>query len=257
MKKLQESKHESSLKLGTVWQLGDHRLVYGDCQDAALLKKLVGKSKIDLICTDPPYGIAVAESARGFRAISRDKAIVNDQIQSHAEYREFTRKWLEAVMPYLARQNAAYIFNADKMIWSLREGMLEAEFKLAQLLIWVKSQSVIGRLDYAPQHELIAYGWRGTHVFRRSKDKSVLFYPRPSKSKLHPTTKPVGLVRRLILNSSKVGGTVFDGFLGSGTTLLACEQTKRKCLAVELDEEYCLTSIRRWETLTGLKAKQV
>jgi len=143
------------------------------------------------------------------------------------------------------------------MVWSLREGMVEAGFKLAQLLVWVKSQSVVGRLDYAPQHELIVYGWRGTHAFRRSKDKSVLFYPRPSKSKFHPTTKPVGLIRRLILNSTKTGDVVFDGFLGSGTTLLACEHTKRKCVAVELDEEYCLTVIRRWEALTGLKAQEV
>jgi DNA modification methylase len=257
MKKQLELKPEKSLKIGTVWQLGEHRLAHGDCRDPELLKKLIGNAKIDLVCADPPYGVAVAESKRGFQPFSKDKVIANDQIQSHAEYGEFTRKWLSALVPYLAKHNAVYIFNADKMVWSLREGMLEAEFKLAQLLIWVKSQSVIGRLDYAPQHELIVYGWHGTHTFQRSKDKSVLFYPRPSKSSLHPTTKPIGLIRRLILNSSKINRVVFDGFLGSGTTLLACEQTKRKCLAVEFDEEYCRTAIRRWETLTGLKAKQL
>ena len=143
------------------------------------------------------------------------------------------------------------------MVWSLRDGMTDSGFKIAQLLVWVKSQSVIGRLDYAPQHELIVYGWYGTHHFRRSKDKSVLFYPRPNKSKLHPTTKPLGLVRRLILNSSEIGDVVFDGFLGSGTTLLACEQTKRRCFGIELDPEYCQTIIRRWERMTGSKAKQI
>lgn len=257
MNKQQETTHEKSLKQGTIWQLGEHRLAYGDCRDAELLKRVFGKEKIDLVLVDPPYGVAVAESKRGFQTLSKDKAIANDQIQSHAEYREFTRKWLEAIVPHLAPKNAAYIFNADKMVWSLREGMLEAGFKLAQLLVWVKSQSVIGRLDYAPQHELIVYGWHGTHTFRRSKDKSVLFYPRPSKSKLHPTTKPVGLIRRLILNSSKIGDIVYDGFLGSGTTLLACEQTKRRCFAVEIDEEYCRTAIRRWEKLTKLTAKEI
>ena len=141
--------------------------------------------------------------------------------------------------------------------WMEREGMIESGFKVAQLLIWVKSQAVVGRLDYAPQHELILYGWHGTHRFRRSKDKSVLFYPRPSKSALHPTTKPIGLIRRLILNSTEIGDVVFDGFLGSGTCLLACEQTKRQCFAVELDEEYCLTAIARWERMTGLKATQI
>ena len=257
MNKQQKPKHEKSLKYGTVWQLGENRLAYGDCRDATLLKKLFGKEKIDLVLVDPPYGVAVAESKRGFQTLSKDKVIANDHIQSHAEYREFTRKWLEAVTPHLARQNTAYIFNADKMVWSLREGMLEANFKLAQLLVWVKSQSVIGRLDYAPQHELIVYGWHGTHTFRRSKDKSVLFYPRPSKRKLHPTTKPVGLIRRLILNSSKINDVIYDGFLGSGTTLLACEQTKRRCFAIEIDEEYCRTAIRRWEQLTKLTAKEI
>jgi DNA modification methylase len=129
--------------------------------------------------------------------------------------------------------------------------------KFAQLLIWAKTQAVLGRLDYLPQHELIIYGWFGTHKFHKSKDKSILIYPKPNKSKLHPTMKPVGLLRRLILNSSKVGEIVFDGFLGSGSTLLACEQTKRRCLAVELDYDYCKTTIFRWERLTGQKAKKL
>jgi len=160
-----------------------------------------------------------------------------------------------AVSPFLAKKNAAYIFNADRMVFALRNGMYDAGFKFAQLLIWIKSHAVIGRLDYAPMHELIVYCWRGTHLFRRSKDKSVLFYPKPSKSVFHPTTKPVGLIRRLVLNSSIIGDAVYDGFCGSGTTLLACEQTRRRCYAVEIDEEYCRTIIRRWEQMTGKKAK--
>jgi DNA modification methylase len=257
MNTLQEKKHEKSIKLGTIWQLGEHRLTYGDCRDTQLLKRLIGTEKIHLLCCDPPYGISVVESKRNLKALSKDKIIANDHLQSDEEYRTFNRAWLEAVTPFLARKNAAYIFNADKMVWSLRDGMHDAGFKIAQLLIWVKSQAVIGRLDYAPQHELIVYGWHGTHAFRRSKDKSVLFYPRPSKSSMHPTTKPIGLIRRLILNSSDIGDVVFDGFLGSGTTLLACEQTKRHCLAVEMDIEYCMTIIKRWERLTGCKAKQL
>jgi len=255
MNKPQESKPKKLIKSGTIWQMGEHRLAYGDCRDKDLLSRLIGKDKIDLLCCDVPYGVAAVESKRGFNTLTKDKIITNDQIQSDEEYRLFTRTWLEAITPHLSKRNAAYIFNADKMVWSLREGMIDAGFKVSQLLVWVKSQSVLGRLDYAPQHELILYGWRGVHDFCRSKDKSVLFYPRPHKSSLHPTTKPIGLIRRLILNSSEIGDTVYDGFLGSGTALLACEQTKRKCLAVELDLEYCLTSIRQWEKLTNLKAK--
>jgi len=248
---------KKSFKKITIWKLGDQFLAHGDCRNKDLLARLVGKEKINLICADVPYGVDVAASKRNFRTLSKDKDIANDQIQTDAEYRKFTREWLEAIAPHLAAKNSIYIFNADKMIWPLREGMIDAGCKVAQLLIWVKSQAVIGRLDYAPQHELILYGWRGTHKFRHSKDRSVLFYPRPSKSKSHPTIKPIGLIRRLILNSSEIGGAVYDGFLGSGTTLLACEQTKRRCFAVELDYEYCLTTIRQWEQLTKRKAIRI
>lgn len=221
------------------------------------MKRLLGDERIRLICTDPPYGVAVAESKRGFQSLSKDKNIANDHLQSDTEYHQFSREWLEAMVPFLSKKNSTYVFNADKMVWSLRDGMFDSGFKIAQLLVWVKQQSVIGRLDYAPQHELIVYGWHGTHHFRRSKDKSVLFHPRPNKSNLHPTTKPIGLIRRLILNSSDIGDVVFDGFLGSGTTLLACEQTKRRCFGVELDSEYCATIIKRWEKMTGKKAQRI
>lgn len=257
MKNLPEKKPKKSIKLGTIWQLGQHRLAYGDCRDQQLLKRLIGKEKISLLACDPPYAVAAVESKRNFQTLVKDKAISNDHLQSDADYRKFNGEWLGVITPFLSAKNSAYIFNADKMVWSLRDGMLDAGFKISQLLVWVKSQSVVGRLDYAPQHELILYGWHGTHRFRRSKDKSVLFCPRPSKSTLHPTTKPLSLIRRLVLNSSEIGAAVYDGFLGSGTTLLACEQTKRRCFAVELDLEYCLTAIRQWEKLTGQKAKQV
>ncbi len=257
MKTQLESKPANSIKPGTIWQLGDHRIAYGDARDKKLLERLIGNIHINLVCCDVPYAVSAVESKRGFSKLSKDKIVANDELQSDESYRAFNRAWLETIAPYLARKNAAYVFNADKMVWSLREGMLDAGFKVAQLLVWVKSQAVIGRLDYAPQHELILYGWHGTHIFRHSKDKSVLFYPRPVKSKFHPTTKPIGLIRRLILNSSEIGDVVYDGFLGSGTTLLACEQTKRRCFAVEIDLEYCLTAISRWEHCTNLKAKQI
>ncbi len=257
MQNLPEKKQKNLIKPGTIWQLGQHRLAYGDCRDQALLKRLIGKEKINLICCDPPYAVAAVESKRNFQTLTKDKAISNDHLQSDAEYRKFSHEWLSTLSPFLAKKNSAYIFNADKMVWSLREGMLASGFKVSQLLVWIKSQSVVGRLDYAPQHELILYGWFGTHLFRRSKDRSVIFCPRPQKSVLHPTTKPLSLIRRLILNSSEIGEVVFDGFLGSGTALLACEQTKRRCFAVELDLEYCLTAIKQWQRLTGRKAQIV
>lgn len=247
----------NSIEPGTIWQLGQHKLAYGDARDPQLLKRLIGSEKIALLCCDGPYGVSVVASKRGFKTLAKDKDVSNDHLQSDSEYRAFNREWLEAIAPFLARKNSAYVFNADKMVWPLREAMIDAGFKVAQLLVWVKSQAVVGRLDYAPQHELILYAWRGTHNFRRSKDKSVLFYPRPAKSKFHPTTKPIGLIRRLILNSTNIGDTVYDGFCGSGTSLLACEQTKRRCFAVEIDLEYCQTIMKRFEQMSGIKARKL
>lgn len=246
------------IKAGDIFQLGNHRLLCGDARDSDSIKKLVGKEKIDMICTDVPYGISYVASKNGFKQkLAKSKNIENDEFQSDEEYRKFTREWLETVTEYLQKKNSVYIFNCDKMIFALREGMQDADIYFSQLLIWVKSQAVIGRKDYLPMNELIAYGWFGTHEFRKGKDKSVLFAPKPAKSKLHPTMKPLSLIRRMILNSTKIGDVVYDPFGGSGTCLIASEQTRRKCLMVEIDPEYCQTIIERFERYSGLKAKKL
>lgn len=250
-----EPRPSSSPKPGDIVEMGAHRLLVGDCRDAAAVARLVGGDKVDLIATDPPYGCAAVESKASLgHALKASKPILGDQLQSDSEYRAFTAAWLNAVAPHLARKNSCYVFNSDKMVFPLRDGMADAGFRISQLLVWVKSQPVMGRLDYIPQHELIAYGWRGKHAFRRSKDKSVLFHPKPASSPFHPSTKPIPLVMRLVLNSSPIGGVVYDCFLGSGTTLLACEKSGRRCLAVEADPEHCATAIWRWERMTGSKA---
>jgi len=251
------TKLKNSIKQGSVFRLGNHTLLCGDARNKEMVARLASDHKIKAVIVDVPYGVAVAESKEGFQPLLKNKAIANDQIQSDAEYAQFTQDWIEAVRPHLTKKNSFYIFNSDKMIFALREGILKAGLKFAQLLIWVKTQAVIGRMDYNPQHELVAYCWYGTHEFLKSKDRSVIVYPKPSKSPFHPTTKPIGLIRRLILNSTRIGDIVYDGFLGSGTTLLACEQTKRVCIGVELDPEYCQTIIDRFEKMTNLKAIQL
>lgn len=250
-------KSQNSIKQEMIFRLGDHILGCGDSRDKEFVARVVGKQKIKAIISDPPYGIAVTESKRNFQSLKKDKIIKNDHIQSDEEYITFTKDWLDAVIPHLDKKNAMYIFNSDKMIFALREGMKQAGCKFAQLIVWMKTHAVIGRMDYAPMHELIAYGWHGTHEFLKSKDKSVIIYPKPNKSPLHPTTKPVPLIRHLILNSTRIGDTVFDGFMGSGTCLIACEQTKRKCIGIEFDPEYVQATIDRFEKLTGIKAIQV
>lgn len=255
--KLSRAKNPSaSIEIGDTFALGDHRLLCGDCRDAGLIDRFLRNERITLILTDPPYGVGYVEGKASFSGkAKKHAAILNDQAQTDGEYRRFTKAWLEALRPFLTRKNALYVFNSDKMLFPLREGMIDAGFRFAQLLIWLKTNVVIGRLDYLPQHELIAYGWHGTHQFMKGKDKSLLLYPKPNRSALHPTMKPVGLLRNLILNSSRIGDAVYDPFGGSGSTLLACEQTKRRCLMVELSPAYCQTIITRYEKLTGTKAQ--
>lgn len=247
-----------SIKPGDLFQLGKHRLICGDSSKTDIVQKLISDTSVNLILTDPPYGVAYVESKQGLVQVSAgNKVIANDQNQTDEEYLAFSKAWLETVKPYLAKKNSVYIFNSDKMLFALRDAMLQSGYRFTQLLIWIKQQQVLGRMDYLPQHELIAYGWSGTHKFHKSQDKSVLFCPKPRKSKLHPTMKPVSLIRRLILNSSALRDFVYDPFGGSGTTLIACEQTKRSCLMIELDPDYCQKIITRFEKLTKIKAKQL
>lgn len=256
MRPLQTTKQKNSIKVGDIFQLGDHWLLCGDATDQESIKKFLRKDKVNLILADPPYGISYTQNKAGFSKVKVNKEIINDDISSEFDYTVFTKDWLQPIIPYLTRKNAVYIFNSDKMLFALREGMKQVDINFSQLVIWVKNHSVVGRKDYLPMHELIAYGWHGTHLFHKGKDKSVLFYPKPHSSSLHPTTKPVPLLRHLILNSTKIGDVVYDCFGGSGSTLIACEQTRRKCFIVELDPEYCQTIITRYEKITGLKAKK-
>ena len=160
-----------NIKENTVYKLGSHRLACGDCRDNDLVKKLIGRDKIKLIVADPPYGVSYVESKFGFGKIRMsNKVIENDRFKSEDDYKHFTSDWLEAAKPYLAAKNSLYIFNSDKMIFALKEALSDAGFKLGQLLVWIKNQAVIGRMDYLAKHELIAYGWYGAHAFFKSKD---------------------------------------------------------------------------------------
>ncbi len=257
MNNSQATKPKRLISRGDIFLLGSHKLLVGDARDTEAVNRLLGDEEISLILADPPYGISVVQSKEGFANLRFKKNIENDDISSEAEYSKFTSNWLFPVVDKLERYNSAYIFNSDKMIFALREGMQNAGFNFSQLLIWIKNHSVIGRKDYLPAHELIAFGWHGTHKFMKAKDKSVIYCPKPNKSALHSTMKPVSLIRRLILNSSKIGDVVYDPFLGSGTCVIASEHTRRRCFGIEVDLEHCQTIINRFEKLTGIKAKKL
>lgn len=241
---------------GDIFKMGNHIIACGDSLDRTFVAKVIGNNKIRAVITDPPYGVAYVENKKGFLRLSadEDKAITNDHIQTEEEYEEFTRTYLGSVIPYLEEYNAVYIFNADPMFPSLRAGMKSAGFYYSQMIIWLKNQPVMSRKDYLAMYELIAYGWFGKHKMERSKARNVIYHPRPTRSKLHPTQKPIGLLRKLIPNSTKIGDIIYDPFLGSGSTSVACEHLGRKCIGIELDEKYVETTLARLEKLIGEKA---
>ncbi len=257
MSNSQKQKPKSLIKYGDAFRLNDHIVACCDARDYEFINRLIEKTKIKAVIVDPPYSTRTVESKINFCQIKVPKKILNDDITTEAEYTKFTKDWLTPILPHLAPKNSFYIFNADPMIFALREGMKCADVRFSQLLIWVKNQAVIGRKDYLLQHELIAYGWYGKHEFTKSKDKSIIWYPKPNKSPLHPTQKPVGLIRRFILNNTRIGDTVYDCFAGSGTLAVAAEQCKRSSISIERDEAYCQTILERMEKLFNIKPSRI
>lgn len=244
-----EKNQLKSIKYGDIFNLGDHILLCGDCSDQKLIDSFLKNRKIRTVITDPPYGIKYVQSKNGIGNIKVDREIKNDDISSELGYEKFTESWIAPLLSYLKEKNSLYIFNSDKFLTSLINGIKNKGINFSQLLIWVKHAPVIGRKDYLIQHELIVSGWYKKHLFRKSKDKSVIFCPKPNKSPLHPTMKPISILRKLILNSSNIGEYIYDPFAGSGSIMIASEQTKRKCLMVEIDPYYCNTIINRFKSL--------
>lgn len=257
MNNSQTTNQKRLIKYKDIFIIGNHIVGFGDARDKEFVDRVIGKKKIKAVIVDPPYATQTVENKIGFSQIRVPRKILNDDIAIESKYTQFTKDFLTPILPHLTPKNSFYIFNGDPMIFALREGMRQTGVKFSQLLVWIKNNSVIGRKDYLLQHELVAYGWYGKHEFRKSKDKSVLWYPKPNKSPLHPTQKPVGLIRRFILNSTEIGDTVYDCFAGSGTLAVAAEQTKRSSILIELDREYCQTIIDRLEKLFNIKAEKI
>jgi len=247
----------SEITKGSVYRVGSHIVGCGSSLDKEFVKTVIAKNKIRAVVTDPPYGVAYVENKQSVVDIAKPKVIQNDHLQSESEYIEFSNAWISAIIPHLSEYNTFHIFNADSMFLALRTGMVQCGLHFAQMLIWLKNQPVMGRMDYLPQQELIAYGWYGKHKFEGSKAKNLIVHPRPSKSKLHPTQKPIGLLRKLILNVTRRDEYVYDGFLGSGSTAIACEHLGRRCIGIELDPEYVEVILTRLEKLTGKKRELI
>jgi len=244
---------ELRTKLGDVWQLGKHRLVCGDSTEVTVLDKLLGQEKVDLVWTDPPYGISYVGKTKDAMTIE------NDSLDADS-LTDFLRRAFNAIVT-TTKSGAVWYVAAPAGKWFQCFSTPLTELEVWQhTIVWVKDSLVMGRADYHYKHEAIFYGWTPGAAHQTPPDRkqdTVWEIKRPKANKEHPTMKPVELIERAIQNSSLAGQIVLDTFGGSGSTLIACEQTKRVARLVELDPKYCDVIVTRWENLTGQKAELI
>ena len=249
---------ETTVVLGDVYQLGEHRLMCGDSTKIEDVEKLMNGEKADMVFTDPPYlmgftGNVHADGSKSFNSKFDD--IKNDKM-SREDGDEFIYNIFVIISQFnigayyvcFYRLGLDYIFRAlDKL-----------NNKYKSLIIWSKGNHTLSNSDYMSKYEPIIYGWFGEHNFYGDRSNFDIWeIDRTKKNELHPTMKPIELCSKAIQNSSKENGKVLDLFGGSGSTLIACEQTNRKCYMMELDTHYCQVIIDRWEKFTGKEAKKI
>lgn len=247
-KRYKELEYKSSR--GDVWQLGRHRLMCGDSTSSEDVNKLIQMADIDLFITDPPYNVNY--TANGTR-----EGIQNDDFATPEEFTEFLTNAFKNADEHLKAGACFYIYFADKFASEVTQACKNTDWDPRHILIWKKDSLVLGQCDYQYIHEPFIYGFKegAAHSwFNDRKQVSVVEFPRPKVSKLHPTMKPLALFAYQVQNNTKEGDLVLDLFGGSGTTLIVCEETNRKCYMMEKDPKYVDVIIDRWEKLTGKKA---
>lgn len=246
----EEDEVKTRVKVGDMWQLGEHRIICGDSTNIEDVERLMNGERADLYLTDPPYNVS-------YEGKTKDALkIINDSMDDYV-FRCFLVDAFTAVDNVLKKGAAFYIWHADSEGFNFRYAVKSCNWLLKQCLVWNKNSLVIGRQDYQCKHEPCLYGWKdgsSHHWYSDRKQTTVLDFNKPTKNGEHPTMKPVELFARLICNSSKEKDIVLDSFGGSGTTIVACEQLNRKARLMELDPHYCDVIIARWEKLTGKKA---
>jgi len=227
---------------GDIWLLGKHRLMCGDSTNINDMAVLMDGKKANLIVTDPPYNVDYVGKTKDALKIENDK-MDNDSFYNFL-FDAYSR------MYEVAGDGASiYVFHADSEGLNFRKAMIESGFKLSQCCIWAKQTMVMGRQDYHWQHEPILVGWKptGSHYWNSDRKQTTLWqFDRPFRNEYHPTIKPVPLISYPIKNSSKIGDLVLDSFGGSGSTLIACQETDRICYTMELDEKYCDVIVNRY-----------
>lgn len=233
-------------KQGDVWMLGQHRLVCGDSTKADTFNVLMDGKLANLVVTDPPYNVNYEGSAG---------KIKNDNMGNEAFY-EFLLEAFKNTEAAMAKDASIYVFHADTEGLNFRKAFAESGFYLSGTCIWKKQSLVLGRSPYQWQHEPVLFGWKksGKHNWYADRKQTTIWeFEKPKKNADHPTMKPVALVAYPILNSSLSNCIVLDPFGGSGSTLIACEQTDRICYTIELDEKYCDVIVKRYIEQVGVE----
>ena len=231
-------------KLGDIWTLGRHRLICGDSTKAETYDLLMGNTKANLVITDPPYNVNYEGSAG---------KIKNDNMADEAFY-NFLLDAYTQMHSAMADDASIYVFHADTEGLNFRRAFADAGFYLSGCCIWKKQSLVLGRSPYQWQHEPCLYGWKknGKHQWYTGRKETTIWeFDKPKKNGDHPTMKPIPLLAYPIQNSSMANSVVLDPFGGSGSTLIACEQTDRICRIIELDEKFCDVIVNRYIEQAG------
>lgn len=231
-------------RLGDVWLLGRHRLVCGDSTLPETYTTLMEGKRANLVLTDPPYNVNVEETAG---------KIKNDNM-SDEDFYKFLFAMFVNVEQNMESDASIYVFHADSKGLTFRQAFHDAGFYLSGCCIWKKNALVLGRSPYQWQHEPCLFGWKlgGKHQWYSDRKQTTIWeYDRPKSSKEHPTMKPVALMAYPIQNSCMSNCIVLDPFLGSGSTLIACEETNRICYGIELDEKFADVIVHRYIEKVG------
>jgi DNA modification methylase len=245
---------KSISKLGDIYELGEHRLMCGDSTDKATVEKLMNGEKADLIHTDPPYNVNYSNQDRPKAGKVDLGRIENDKMGS-IEFKEFLEKSFKNCYDLSANDASIYIWYASLETINFHAAAAAAAgWNINQQIIW-KKPMLLGRGRYQWAHEPCVFGVKGSPHFTADRTKTTVWdFGGYDKSKnVHPTQKPVFIPEEAINNSSVSGAKVLDLFGGSGSTLIACEKTKRKCFMMELDPHYIDVIVSRWCKYTGKK----
>jgi DNA modification methylase len=236
---------DTDIVLGDLFEIGEHRLLCGDSTQTDTFEKLMQGEMADMVVTDPPYNVA-------YEGKTKDALTIENDSMGNDDFYKFLYDFYSALTTAVKKGGAIYVWHASSEIINFGKAMVDAGWLLKQQLIWVKNSMVMGRQDYQWKHEPCLYGWldgASHNWYSDRKQTTVIEFDRPNRNGEHPTMKPIGLFGYQIENSSKIGDIVIDAFGGSGTTIVACEQLKRKARVIEYDPKYCQVIVDRMRKL--------